>query len=165
MGLPLTGVIQDKSNSSSSRQPFSFLKKLVIIGGLLPSAPRSFLLQLNFSRFFNHSSYGVFESLQHNPPLFWVFSNPSQWTALQESRVVTALIPVHCSLSRDTFCPCGHCWSAREGEPEQLPGVSLTLECCPKRTVWLSLQTDRAHSLAFWLDISSCFLMQAFAIS
>lgn len=39
--------------------------------------PRSCLLQVNLSGVFNHSSYGVLEALPCNPPLFWVFSNPS----------------------------------------------------------------------------------------
>ena len=87
--------------------------------------PRSCLLQVNLSRFFNHSSYGVLRALPRNPPLFWVFSKPSL-QAFQERRVVAALILVLCSWSGDTFCLGGRCWSAREGKLSS-PQLSVSL--------------------------------------
>ena len=54
-----------------------FLEKTCYFRPPTDFPPRSCLLQVNLSGVFNHSSYGVLEALPCNPPLFWVFSNPS----------------------------------------------------------------------------------------
>ena len=133
--------------------------------------PRSCLLQLNLSRFFNQSSYGVLEALPRNPPLFWVFSNPpgnAGFSAFQERRVVAALFLVLCSWGGDSFCLGDRCWSARERETGQPPSCLSHFWAFFKADSMvfvLNWQGTQPCPLPGYFFLPSSFLMWAFPIS